>query len=59
MANTPEETPDKLKKEKLDKYPKTKAWLSMVSAIVVGGLLVTVITVMGKKTLHSLEQAMS
>lgn len=62
MADPKEETPDKLKKEKdgkEGKAAKVKKWLGMVGGIVVGGLLVTVIVVMGKKPLHSLEKAMS
>ena len=62
MANTAEETPDKTKKEKDGKEGKAakfKTWLGMVGGIVVGGILVTVIVVMAKKPLHSLEQAMS
>lgn len=62
MADKTEETPDKIKKEadgKEGKAAKLKKWLAMVSGVVVGGLLLTVIVVMGKKPLHSLEQAMS
>jgi hypothetical protein len=62
MADTKEEALDKTKKEndgKEGKAAKFKKWLGMLSVVVVGGILVTVIVVMGKKPLHSLEQAMS